>query len=183
MHFILGRSATCIPETELINEPLNKFTQHQRRQQLIQHFWVRWSKEVIPTYQRRNKWFRDTDVDIKIGLLVLLSNSNTKPLQWPLARVVETFPSPSDGKIHLLTLTMGRTEAKIAVTDTLKLPVTILSKLGFFPKTKSERVLIPIIYLTILPAYFLAAALQFINMDRDLSQYADNLEVVIAGVQ
>ncbi|KAF2902728.1 hypothetical protein ILUMI_03458 [Ignelater luminosus] len=79
MHFILGRSATCIPETELINEPFNKLTQHQRRQQLIQHFWVRCSKEVIPTYQRRNKWFRDTDVDIKIGSLVLLSNSNTKP--------------------------------------------------------------------------------------------------------
>ncbi|KAF2885646.1 hypothetical protein ILUMI_20526, partial [Ignelater luminosus] len=95
MHFILGRSATCIPETELINEPFNK---------LIQHFWVRWSKEVISTYQRRNKWFRDTDVDIKVGSLVLLSNSNTKPLQWPLACVVETFPSPSDGKICVATV-------------------------------------------------------------------------------
>ncbi|KAF2887072.1 hypothetical protein ILUMI_19101, partial [Ignelater luminosus] len=78
---------------------------------------------------------------------------------------------------------MDRTEADIAVTDTLKLPVTILSKLGFFPKNKSKRVLIKIIYLTVLPAYFLVTVLQFMNMERDMSQYADNLEIVIAGVQ
>lgn len=101
MHFILGRSASRIPEADLIDEPFDRLTQYQRRQQLIPHFWTRWSREVIPTYQRRSKWLRDTDVKIKVGSLVLLSSANARPLQWPLARVVETFPSPSDGKIRV----------------------------------------------------------------------------------
>lgn len=62
---------------------------------LAAHFWARWVKEYLPTLQVRKKWQTVGPV-YKVGELVLLSEDNTKPLHWPLARVLKVFPG-NDG--------------------------------------------------------------------------------------
>ncbi|KAF2886695.1 hypothetical protein ILUMI_19478 [Ignelater luminosus] len=78
---------------------------------------------------------------------------------------------------------MDTKKAEMVLTYTLKLPIAGLNKFGLFPKNRSKEVLIPTTYLTILAAYLVAAAFQFTNMKREVSQYVDNLEALIGGIQ
>ena len=59
------------------------------------NFWQRWTKDYLPTLQIRKKWQVEVP-KFKAGDLVLMSEDNTKPLNWPLARISEVFPG-NDG--------------------------------------------------------------------------------------
>ena len=63
-----------------------------------QPFLVSLRKEFLPTLQPRRKWQRDSP-NGKEGDLVLLSEKETHRNDWPLARVIKTYPS-DDGKVR-----------------------------------------------------------------------------------
>ena len=84
--------------------PPGVFTEHdhyERRwkqaQYLANIFWTRWIKEYLPNLQIRQKWIQRKE-NIKVGDLVLLVYENYRRGQWPLAHVVEVFPS-EDGLV------------------------------------------------------------------------------------
>ncbi|KAB0795655.1 hypothetical protein PPYR_12494 [Photinus pyralis] len=99
----------CVRETYWpISEPClldlreNRLSLYQRSQRIVQHFWKRWSIEVIPDLQRRTKWFQNMQDLLHIGSLVLIQEDNTPPLSWSLGRVVEIHRAP-DGVIRSAT--------------------------------------------------------------------------------
>lgn len=53
-HFLLGRPVTAIVEP-VVESPSNRLTNFQLLQELIQHFWARWSKEYLSQLQQRAK--------------------------------------------------------------------------------------------------------------------------------
>lgn len=122
-HLLTGRSGTSIYEASLENIPANRLDQFQHRQLIITHFWRRWSREVLPELQRRTKWMSQGPKVIKKGELVLLSDTNTPPFQWPMGRIQELFPG-ADGvvRVVLVKLPNGNT-VKRAVHKLCVLPV------------------------------------------------------------
>lgn len=79
--------------------PMGLFHEHdcytRRRWKQVQYlsdlFWVRWKKEYLPLIQLRHKWQRQ-QINVSVGDLVLLSEPNYPRYQWPLGRVVHSYP-------------------------------------------------------------------------------------------
>lgn len=60
---------------------------YRLRQQMLKHFWDRWSNEYLSTLQERKKWRREKE-SLKIGQLVLLANENFPPAAWAIGRII-----------------------------------------------------------------------------------------------
>lgn len=64
----------------------------KRVQLLADQFWGRWKSEFLSLLQKRPKWSTDKP-NLKADNVVLLKDNTVSKNQWPLAVVIETFPS------------------------------------------------------------------------------------------
>ena len=68
---------------------------HANRWRCVQYavdlFWKRWVREYLPSLNCRQKW-QSVRKNVCVNDIVLLVNQVTPRAQWPLARVIETFP-------------------------------------------------------------------------------------------
>lgn len=121
-HFIIGDSLTTTPDANYqeINE--NRLSRFQRLQQIVQHFWSRWSKEYVTNLQIRTKWKQNFQQNLQVGVLVLSKDDGLPPLKWTLGRVTELYYGP-DGIV--------RTVSIRTATGIFKRPVV---KICVFPK-------------------------------------------------
>ena len=78
--------------------------QWRRVQYLADQFWSRWRREYLATLQKRHKWVRKSR-NFEVGDIVLIKDGGifTRRNGWPLARVVEVFPS-DDGLVRKVKL-------------------------------------------------------------------------------
>jgi len=119
-HFLIGAPLTASPEPNLLPEPTNYLNRWQVVQQLLQHFWKRWSTEILSNLQQRPKW-RTPQPNFKIGELILLKDNNLPPLCWKMGRITETFPG-ADGLIRVVTIKTSFGEFKRPITKICSLP-------------------------------------------------------------
>lgn len=98
-HFLIGRPLVALPEPNLLDVPENRLSAYQRLQRLKEHFWRRWSREVIPELQKRSKWFRRLPDLLRVNSIVLLQEDQLPPLQWNMGKVIELHRSP-DGVLR-----------------------------------------------------------------------------------
>lgn len=75
-------------------------------QELIRHFWQRWTIEWLPGLSKRYKC-TESRKDLKPGDVVLVMNTNHKRGHWPLGRIIEVFPG-KDGHVRLAYVTLGQ---------------------------------------------------------------------------
>ena len=61
-------------------------------------FWTRWKRDYLPLLRSRTKW-HGVGRNVKVGDIVLVIDKQQDKTQWPLARVLETFPG-SDGLVR-----------------------------------------------------------------------------------
>nr|CAH7730421.1 unnamed protein product [Callosobruchus chinensis] len=115
-HFLIGDLLMAVPEPSIPETPFNRLRLYQRMQQLVSHFWKRWSEEYITSLQGRTKWQSDSPTPIKVGSLVLLKEP-TLPQHWRLGRVVELHP----GKDNILRVVSVYTRNGIVKRSVLKL--------------------------------------------------------------
>lgn len=124
-HFLIGTSMSAYPEKDIATIPDNRLRRWERCTKIQQLFWSKWTKEYLNQLQNRPKWMTPVK-NIAINDVVLLKEDNTKPLVWPLARVVEVFPS-KDGHIRLVKV---KTKDSILVRNITKLcPLPIVDNL------------------------------------------------------
>ena len=108
-HLCLGGKLDCLPLKETAG--CNRSTEEEASdstavrkwahlQNLTIHFWRRWTKEYVTSLQERNKWKRETS-GLKVGDVVYVTDDNTPPLQWPLARVSYVYSGP-DGFVRVV---------------------------------------------------------------------------------
>jgi hypothetical protein len=90
-HLLLGRANPSLP-ADVIYESNPTSRQRWRNAQIIgDHFWRRWTAEVVPSLLRRKKWFADRR-HIQVGDLVLVIDPNAPKGRWPISRVDEVYP-------------------------------------------------------------------------------------------
>lgn len=70
----------------------------RRVQYLANQFWVRWRHEFLQNLQSRSKWMRPTR-NLMVGDIVISKEDEGPRNQWPLAKVVEVYPS-EDGYVR-----------------------------------------------------------------------------------
>ena len=70
----------------------------RQTQYLANLFWLRWTREYIPTLLERKKWNMRRR-NLEVGDLVLLADKSFPRGKWPLGRVVEVMPS-RDGLVR-----------------------------------------------------------------------------------
>lgn len=98
-HFLIGESLTALPEHVVIEVPEARLRRWERIRKIKQHFWKRWSQEVVSQLQSRPKWCQPVP-NMKVGSLVLVVDENAPPMVWKLGRVEEVFPGP-DGLVRV----------------------------------------------------------------------------------
>lgn len=121
-HFLVGESLTAVPDPDLCHIPENRLSRFQRMQQLVQHFWKRWSKEYVAELQLRSKWRAKEEPPIKVGSLVLVKEDNIAPLHWKLGRVVELHKG-NDNIARVATIRTSPGTIKRALVKLCPLPM------------------------------------------------------------
>ena len=93
----------------------------RRVQHLANEFWLRWRREFLQTLQVREKWNEERR-NFEVGDIVLLKDEDVRRNQWPMARVVEVFPS-SDGLVRSVKVQIASKDDKRSL---LERPITKL---------------------------------------------------------
>ena len=81
-------------------------------QHLANEFWIRWKKEYLQCLQVRQKWNTKTP-NFQVNDIVLIKDENLPRNQWPLGRVVKTFPSETDGLVRQVQLHIPTAKSKL----------------------------------------------------------------------
>ena len=97
-HLAIGRPLGSLPDT--CNEDVPTHKRFRHLQTLQDHFRKRWTREVLPTLQTRQKWKVENN-DIKVNDVCLIANEKMKRSRWPLARVTDLIPG-KDGLTRIL---------------------------------------------------------------------------------
>lgn len=98
-HFLIGEPFVLPLPFEINKQSNSTGTKLWReRQEMLKHFWQRWSSEYLTTLQERKKWRREKE-NLKIGQLVLIKGENFPPSHWALGRICELICS-KDGLVR-----------------------------------------------------------------------------------
>ena len=113
-HFLVGDVPTNIPQPNLTVPKTNLREKWQHAQQLMEHFWRRWSTQYLSELQTRSKW-KEKRGNVEIGRLILIKEDNLPPAQWKLGRIIETHPG-ADGLVRVVTVKTAQGNLKRALS-------------------------------------------------------------------
>ncbi|XP_055634307.1 uncharacterized protein LOC129774571 [Toxorhynchites rutilus septentrionalis] len=120
-HFLVGEPLFSIPEPDLGNININRLSRFQEIRRSVQDLWRCWSRDYVNQLQQRSKW-KTTLTDVQNGQLVLMKQDNVPPLQWPLARIIQTIPG-KDGHVRVVIVQTTNGKYRRAITEVAILPI------------------------------------------------------------
>lgn len=121
-HFLIGCPITMYPEPDCSTIPSNRLHFWRLCTQIKQCYWKAWHRQYLCQLQSRPKWM-STVPNINVGQLVILRKDNVPILEWPMARVVSTYPGP-DGRVRVVeVVTPDKKVHKRSVTKISILPM------------------------------------------------------------
>ena len=120
-HFLTLEPMNCtIPNVDFSDVAVNRLSRWQLIQRLHSDFWKRYYKEYLNTLQQRQKWLKSGQ-EVKINDLVLISNNNVPPLNWPIGRVIELHPG-DDSRVRVATIKTANGQYRRPVVKLCPLP-------------------------------------------------------------
>lgn len=122
-HFLIGRPLNSLPDVNLTETPSNRLSRWQHMQQILQHFWQRWSKEYISELQTRSKW-KTVQGNICKDALVLIKDDNLPPTSWKLGRILEVHPG-TDNTVRVASVKTAQGVCKRPVRKLCPLPMDV----------------------------------------------------------
>ena len=81
-------------------------SQWKRVRHLADVFWSKWKVQYLQSLQERRKWQKDRR-NISVGDVVLMIDKQASRIQWPMGKVVRTFPS-ADGRVRKAEIRISR---------------------------------------------------------------------------
>ena len=82
---MIGRPLTALPDHLHQEQPITLLRRWQLCQNVINHFWKKWSTEYI------TKWFHRSR-NVSVGDVIILHDETLLPTNWLLARVIKVHP-------------------------------------------------------------------------------------------
>ncbi|XP_055711552.1 uncharacterized protein LOC129806804 [Phlebotomus papatasi] len=119
-HFMVGAALNTLPSQDLTHIQQNRLSKWRVNEQILQHFWKRWHREILTSMQQRKKWQQERP-NIEKGDLVIIQEDNIPPLKWPLGRVVDVHPG-ADNRVRVATVQTQDGIYKRAITRLAVLP-------------------------------------------------------------
>ena len=119
-HFLLHKEPTFFPEDARTPERPDLLKGWNHCQVLVQHFWIRWSREYLNQLQARTKWQKEQPNLQPEDIVILRPEKSHFSGHWPLGRITQVFP----GQDNLVRVVLVKT-----ATGTYKRAVTRLSLL------------------------------------------------------
>ena len=104
-HFLIGRSLDSLPDHFLSYRSIPLLRHWYLCQNLVRHFWQRWSTEYFSTLNKFAKWYRPSQ-NLSVGEIVVLQGEKVAPTRWPLAKVLQVHPG-KDGIVRVVTVKMS----------------------------------------------------------------------------
>ena len=118
-HFLIGRPLCALPDPSFSYRPVSLLKRWDLCQNLIRHFWQRWSSEYLTSLNKFSKWHHPTR-NLQVGDVVIIREDTLVPTKWPLARVSQVHCG-QDGLVRVATVKTAK--------GTYKRPVTKLALL------------------------------------------------------
>jgi hypothetical protein len=99
-HFLIGEPMVAIPEPDLTHLKINQLSRWQLTQQMVQHYWRRWSAEFLSNQQQRFRW-KTKRANLQVGDLVIIKDKDEflPPTKWRRGRVTQVHTA-SDGCVR-----------------------------------------------------------------------------------
>ena len=101
-HFLIGRPLESLPDPAFSYRPVSLLRRWHLCQNLVRHFWRRWSSEYLSSLRKFTKWHRPSR-NASIGDIVILQEDSLVPGKWPLARVTQVHKG-KDGLVRVVTI-------------------------------------------------------------------------------
>ncbi|XP_031359033.1 uncharacterized protein LOC116182631 [Photinus pyralis] len=122
-HFLIGAPLNSLPQEEVMDRKFSVLSKYFQIQQMVQHFWHRWSQDYINTLQQRTKWkFVKNNEDLLMGSLVILKEDNQPPCKWAMGRITGLHRG-SDDIVRAVSVKTQNSETKRAINKVCLLPV------------------------------------------------------------
>ena len=119
-HFLIGTNLKSLPHPLHKEFCGNLGSRWNHLQQILDHYWRRWSTEFISALNQRNKSCKINE-NVKIGDLGLLVDENLPPYVWPLCKVVDRITGPDD-LVRVIKVKVGSSIFKRGISKFCKLP-------------------------------------------------------------
>lgn len=113
-HFLIGHPLCALPDPSFSFRPISLLRRWHLCQNLVRHFWQRWSSEYLSSLNKINKW-HDPSRNLTVGDVVILKEDGMIPTRWPLARVAEVHPG-NDGLVRVATVKTAKGTYKRPIT-------------------------------------------------------------------
>lgn len=115
---VIGQPLCDLPDPAFSYRSLSLLRRWRLCQNLVRHFWRRWSEEYLSSLNKYSKWHRQSK-NLEVGDIVVLKEDNMITTQWILAKVIEVYPG-KDGLVRVATVKTAkgvykRPVSKIAV--------------------------------------------------------------------
>lgn len=94
---LLGRASREVPQGPF-RETRNPKHRVEFVQKIVNSFWQRWTRDVLPLLVPRRKWDANRR-NVCVNDIVMLVDSSAVRGKWTVGRVVEVYPG-NDGKVR-----------------------------------------------------------------------------------
>jgi hypothetical protein len=118
-HFLIGRPLTALPDRIEETRSISLSHRWQLCQNVVHHFWKRWSTEYLTQLNKYTKWPHYSR-NISVGDIVILRDNTLFPTHWPLARVVKIHPG-KDKLVRVITVKTAKGSYKRPITKVVLL--------------------------------------------------------------
>ena len=99
-HVLIGRPLEALPDPAFFYCSSTLLRRWHLCQNLMTHFWKRWSADYLTSLRRYAKWHKPLR-NLSVGDIVILNEDGMLPTTWPLGRVVEVFTG-KDGLVRVV---------------------------------------------------------------------------------
>ena len=110
---MLGRASSDVAQGPF-RETRNPRHRVELVQRIVDSFWQRWTRDVLPLLAPSQKWNADRR-NIRVDDIVMLADMNAVRGKWTIARVIKVFPGP-DGKVRNVTVKAADSEYRRPIT-------------------------------------------------------------------